>query len=75
MQEQESVLFEVIDGSLKEATPEKRLGSIKAEERIKRADTVRLSFWGTWTPPRPGVLKEAKIARRLGEKDRPAYWL
>lgn len=62
----ENCPFEIVDGSLREATPEKDW-EIKAEKRIKRADTV-LVLLGHLTHRAPGVLKEVKIARKLGKK-------
>jgi len=58
--------FDVIDGSLKEASPE-RDWEKKAFERIKRADTV-IVLLGYLTHRSPGVLKEVKMARSLGKR-------
>ena len=58
--------FEVIDFSLKEADPEWNW-EIEAEKRIKLADIV-LVIVGKYTYRASGVLKEIKIARRLGKK-------
>lgn len=62
----ENCPFDIIDASLKEATPEKDWED-KAFERIKRADTV-LVLLGHKTYWAPGVLKEVKMARSLGKK-------
>jgi hypothetical protein len=62
----ENCPFDVIDASLKEATPEKDWEN-KAFERIKRADTV-LVLLGHLTHRAPGVLKEVKMARSLGKR-------
>ena len=62
----ENCPFDVIDGSLKEANPEKDWED-KAFERIKRADTV-VVLLGRLTHRAPGVLKEVRIARSLGKK-------
>ena len=58
--------FDVIDGSLKEASRE-RDWEKKAFERIKRADTV-IVLLGYLTYRSPGVLKEVKMARTLGKR-------
>lgn len=55
--------FEVVDGSLKEAAPEKDW-QIKAEQRIGRADIV-IVMVGSKTYKASGVLKEVSIARKL----------
>jgi len=58
--------FEIIDGSLHEAAPDKEWAE-KARTRIKLADTV-IVLLGHSTYRAPGVLKEVKIARELGKK-------
>lgn len=58
--------FEVVDGSLKEAIPEKDWEK-KAEERIKRSDVV-IVLLGPSTHRASGVAKEIAIARRLNKK-------
>jgi hypothetical protein len=58
--------FEVIDGSLREAAPE-RDWEEKAEGRIKLADVV-IVLLGTTTHRAPGVAKEVSLARRLNKK-------
>lgn len=55
--------FEIIDGSLKEAVPEKDWPE-KAKSKIKAADTV-IVMLGTETYKSPGVLKEVKMAKQL----------
>jgi len=58
--------FEITDGSLKEAAPEKNWEQ-KARERIQSADTV-LVVLGPTTHRASGVLKEIKIASGLNKK-------
>jgi hypothetical protein len=58
--------FDVIDASLKEASPEKDWEK-KAYERIRRVDTV-IVLLGRLTYRAPGVLREVKMARSLGKK-------
>jgi hypothetical protein len=58
--------FEVIDGSLREAAPEKDWEE-KAESRIKLADVV-IVLLGNTTHRAPGVAKEISLARRLNKK-------
>ena len=53
--------FEVIDGSMKEAAPEKDWED-EARRRIKQADVV-IVMVGPKTYKAPGVLKEVGIAR------------
>jgi len=55
--------FEILDGSLREAAPEKNWEK-KAREGINRADTV-LVMLGATTHRAGGVLKEIGIAREL----------
>jgi hypothetical protein len=62
----EACPFDVIDGSLKEVSPEKDWKK-KAFERIRRADTV-IVMLGRLTYRSPGVLSEVKMARSLGKK-------
>jgi hypothetical protein len=57
--------FEIVDMSMKEAAPEKKWLE-EAEARIKRSDTV-LVMLGPKTYKAPGVLKEVRIANRLGK--------
>lgn len=56
--------FEVIDGSMKEAAPEKDWED-EARRRIKRADVV-IVMVGPKTHKAPGVLKEISMARDEG---------
>jgi hypothetical protein len=58
--------FEIVDGSLQEAAPEKGWAE-KARERIGKAEVV-IVILGHLTHKAPGVLKEIKIARKLGKK-------
>jgi len=58
--------FEVIDGSLREAAPEKGWEK-KAESRISMADVV-IVLLGATTHLAPGVAKEVAVARRLKKK-------
>jgi hypothetical protein len=58
--------FEVIDGSLREAAPEKGWEE-KAESRIKMADVV-IVLLGATTHRAPGVAKEVSLARGLKKK-------
>lgn len=58
--------FEVLDGSLKEAAPEKDWED-RAEEMIKRADVV-IVLLGPSTHLASGVAKEIAMARRLKKK-------
>lgn len=62
----ENCPFDIIDGSLKEASREKDWEK-KAYERIKRADTV-IVLLGRMTHRAHGVLAEVKMARSLGKK-------
>ena len=58
--------FEVIDHSLQEAAPE-RGWEIKAGNQIRQADRV-IVLVGADTYRASGVLKEVRIARKLGKK-------
>lgn len=58
--------FEVIDGSLKEAAPEKDWED-KANAKIKAADVV-IVMVGPKTHKASGVLKEVKMANAAGKK-------
>ena len=58
--------FEVIDGSLKEAAPE-RDWEEKAKAKIKVADIV-IVMVGPQTHKASGVLKEVKFATALGKR-------
>ncbi len=58
--------FEVVDGSLIEAEPEKEWEE-KARRRIGQADRV-IVLLGPCTHQAPGVLKEIRIAREQGKK-------
>ncbi|HEY4208790.1 MAG TPA: TIR domain-containing protein [Puia sp.] len=58
--------FEVTDGSLKEAAPEKDWEK-QAERRIKASDIV-IVLVGPTTHGASGVKKEVAIARRLNKK-------
>lgn len=57
--------FDVIDGSLKEAAPEKNWET-KAKENIARADIV-IVMVGPKTHKASGVLKEVNMAMQLGK--------
>ena len=57
--------FEMADWSLKEALP-KRNWQVKARERIRRSDSV-LVILGPYTHRALGVLKEVRMARRMGK--------
>jgi hypothetical protein len=58
--------FEIVDGSLHEAAPEKEWAR-KARKRIDKAEIV-IVVLGHLTHKAPGVLKEIIIARELGKK-------
>jgi hypothetical protein len=58
--------FEVTDGSLKEAAPEKDWED-KANAKIKAADVV-IVMVGPQTHKASGVLKEVKMANAVGKK-------
>lgn len=58
--------FEVKDGSLKEAAPEKDWEE-KAKARIKACDIV-IVMVGSQTYKASGVLKEVRMANELGKK-------
>ena len=58
--------FDVIDGSLKEAAPNKDWME-RAKSKIKDADAV-IVMLGTNTFKAPGVLKEVKMAKQLEVK-------
>ncbi|HVU56847.1 MAG TPA: TIR domain-containing protein [Puia sp.] len=58
--------FEVIDGSLKEAAPEKEWEE-RAENKIRTADII-IVLVGATTHHASGVRKEVAIARRLKKK-------